>query len=351
MEDLYYILIFDQLDFVGKGVFQISKPNIEQDEETNSTSIVQLKRFDSLGKEISYDIQEMDLIFVKNNVDVIYNGIITKVSNQDQYIEISFKEIINIFDEKISDYNKWISNIQKNTGIEDALQQAIAAFWSIGVYGQNSINANALTHTTVNANIPSENGIFNLATYMNNVKILYDIAIDFELTLMENTTEDYRLIINIYKKNIETKKIIDLSTQKDVLEVYNSSYLACVTAYGPNSEILQYVLLNDRTITPFAEADLNKIVFGKKTSIYVDDWSTAVQEITNQFKGNSYEHLFQFTSVKDYNVGEQIILVTSKGEKVETYISGKKWIDGGFEYKTGKIRVKFLDRFLKEKRG
>lgn len=348
--DLFYIVVFDQLDFHSKGVIEISEPILEQDEETNSTSSVKIKKYDNFGNKINYNIQELDLIFVRKNKETIYNGVVTKISDGDNFVQISFKDIINIFDEQISTNNGLLNTIQKNVGIEDALASAISTFWTSGYYGQNSINTNVTTHTPVNANIPAENGIFNLATYMNNVKMLYDIAIDFDFKLIDSTTEDYRLIANIYKKNVENKRIIDLKICTNVEEVYNSTVLAIVTAIGPNQESLIYCLHNDRTIKPYGE-DLGSMVFGKKTTIYVDDWSTAVQEITNQFKGNRYDHLYQFQSNQEYEINEPVILVTESGEKVESYITSKKWLSNGFEYKTGKIRVKFLDKFLKERRG
>lgn len=352
-----YVYIVDQMTFELKGIYQIGEEiSFEMDEETNSTSTIQLPLKDNLGNNIDYNIQELDIIDIRENEKSLYLGIVSKV-NETQFFEISFKDIINIFDIKIDAGAGSYNRIQKTIGVEDALQNAISALFTTGPYAQNGIIIQVGSHTTVNANIPTENGIFNLATYMNNVKIWYDIAIDFKL---ESTRDPdmMDLIISINKVTESGMKIVDLNTMTEkVEEAFSGNVLACVTAIGPKyvdgtdlTQIDTYILRTDRTIKSLNEGTAD-IVFGKRTTIYVDDWSTYVTEITNQFKGNSYDHLFQFTTNIDLKVGEKIIIYTTKGEKIESYVSGKKWINGGYEYKTGKMRIKFIDKFLKEKRG
>lgn len=351
--DLYYIMIFDPCDFISKGIYEIQKPTIEQDEETNATSIVKVNRYNYLGAEINYNIQELDFIFIKNDVKIIYNGIVTKVNSEGNYVEISYKDIINTFDCKIVDFYRNYSKEQREVGVEDAIAHLISANWTVGIHAQNSIMASALTHTPINANIPTEDGgIFNLATYINNVRVLYDIGVDFYLEQYKENPEYYNLIINIYKKEETDKRIIDLSKQTNVKEIYNSTCLSYVYATGPNWENKEFCLLKNREIKPMNQIEhYDDIVFGSRTSIYVDDWSTVDQEAINQFKSNNYEHLFQFCSHDEYDILEKVYIITSKGEKIETYISAKKQIEAGYEYKTGKLRVKFLDKFLQEKRG
>ena len=353
-----YIQIYDQLNFVLKGIYEIGENiTFERDEETNSTSQIQLPKLDTNLEEKKYNIQELDVIEIKDDIKTLYIGIVTKIT-ENQFVEISFKEIINIFDVKIDNLYGTLNTRQKNVGVEDALKYAIDAQFNNGPYAQNSIVTTATTHTPINANIPMENGVFNLATYMNNCKILYDLSIDFSIEPYLNT-DSFDLKINIEKKNITTKRTIDLRTMVGkVTENYTGSVMACVTAVGPNyingTDTQQkdiYILRTDRTIRSLYDGNTDDIVFGSRTTIYVDDWDTYVQEITNQFKGNSYDHLFEFTTNLEYEVGEKIIIYTKKGEQVESYISGKKWIAGGYEYKTGKMRTKFIDKFLKEKKG
>lgn len=356
MEDTYSVIILDQFLNDNMQTYIIPKPLINQDEETNSTSIFQLRRYDSTGNEIEYDIKELDMIFIKKNNKNIYNGIITKVADLEDYIEVSFKDIINIFDTEI-DYDagnmyRW----QKDNGIEDAISYAINVHFTNGPYAQ-WIFPKVESHTPINVKIPNENGIFNLATYMNNARQYYDIEFEFNLLPFEEDDEWYYLQVIIKKKEETDKKIIDLKYTSDPQEIYKGSVLAVVVAIGPGyvsgsdySQKETYILRTDGTVKSLNEGT-SDLVYGKRTEIYVEDWSTRFQEVVNKFKGNSYDHLFQFVSEEDYSIGEQIILITTKGNKIETYISAKNILDNGYEYKTGKLRIDFIDKFLKEKRG
>lgn len=344
-----YAYIFDPLNFSIKEIIQLAgKNNIEDDEETNTSSIFYLNKKDANGNEKKLNAQELDLIFIKQGMEEIYQGVITRITDNISYIQITAKNILNIFDEKIE---LDLENLIKTTGIEDFICSCISKVWSAGPYAQNFIMPKALTHTPYNISVSTENGIFNLATFMNNCKKLYDLNIEFKVSKYEDNDSVYVLIINVSKKEENAIKIIDLNSlnKSTITENYSSTILACVTALGPESQNLTYFLKNDRTITE--DGNTEEVLFGKKTCIYVEDFTTARQEILNQFKSNRYDHYFSFRTTDNYSLGEKIMLKTLKGENVETYISGKKYISDNLkEYKTGSLRVKFLDKFLKEKR-
>ena len=113
-----YIQIYDQLNFVLKGIYEIGENiTFERDEETNSTSQIQLPKLDTNLEEKKYNIQELDVIEIKDDIKTLYIGIVTKIT-ENQFVEISFKEIINIFDVKIDNLYGTLNTRQKNVGVE-----------------------------------------------------------------------------------------------------------------------------------------------------------------------------------------------------------------------------------------
>lgn len=353
-----FINVFDQENFELKGIYQIGENiTFENDTETNSTSVIQLPLYKE-GKKIEYDIRELYVIEIKDNQKTLFIGMVTKIT-ENEYFEVSFKDIMNIFDTKVAaDGRLYINRAMQQVGIEDAIKYVSDVYFNVGPYAQNSIVCNALTHTTKQQFLTTDEGMFNPMTFFNNLKEWYDVKMDFSLTPY-GSGETYDLNINVYVDTSTNRRIIDLKKMAgNVKEVYQGTVLACVTVVGKGfvdgSDITQkkdYILRTDGTIRPIGEGTMDDIVFGTRTSVLAEEWSGERQTAINQFKGNSYMHLFEFTSPTDYKVGEKVIIIDTKGNQVESMISGKKWTTQGYYYKTGKMRVKYIDQYLKEKRG
>lgn len=348
-----FAYIFDPLNFQLKEFLELSqKFEINEDEETNTNSIFNVNRLDNAQNLREINAQELDFIFVRDeNDEYIYKGIVKEIINDYQTIQINCKNIINMFDENV--INEFGDKI-KNEGIEDFFAAEISTYYAVGPYGQNFIRPIAKTHNTYNIEVPTTNNIFNLSTYMNNCKTTYDLKFDFNLT-KDNNSDYYYLDIIIEKNENTDRRIIDLRLldQSGIVENYNSNVLACVSVISENfktdKKIYRLFLKNDRTTTQdITDPD---IIFGKKTTICTTNFDTANQEALNQFSGNRYDHYFNFKSNEEYKLGEKVIIYNLKGEIFESYISAKKDSGGAFkEYTSGKLRVKFLDKFLKEKR-
>lgn len=352
-----YINVFDQENFELKGVYQIGENiTFENDTETNSTSVIQLPLYKE-GKKIEYDIRELYVIEIKDNQKTLFIGMVTKIT-ENEYFEVSFKDIMNIFDTKVAaDGRLYINRTMQQVGIEDAIKYVSDVYFNNGPYAQNSIVCNALTHTTKQQFLTTDEGMFNPSTFFNNLKEWYDVVMDFSLVPYD-TGETYNLNIDIYVDTSTERRIIDLKKMAgDIKETYQGNVLACVTVVGKGfvdgSDVSQkkdYILRTDGTIKPLSEGTAD-LVFGSRTTVLAEEWSAERQTAINQFKGNSYMHLFEFTSPTDYKVGEKVIIIDTKGNQVESMISGKKWTTQGYYYKTGKMRVKYIDQYLKEKRG
>ena len=142
-----YINVFDQENFELKGIYQIGENiTFENDTETNSTSVIQLPLYKE-GKKIEYDIRELYVIEIKDGSKSLFIGIVTKIT-ENEYFEVSFKDIMNIFDTKVATYEKlYINHTMQQVGIEDAIKHVSDVYFNNGPYGQNAIVCNALTHT------------------------------------------------------------------------------------------------------------------------------------------------------------------------------------------------------------
>lgn len=344
MKDRIEMWIFDPLDFFVKKVIQIIEYNIKIDEECNSKSI-----FYSCDKDIPY--QELDLVFVKKANKLIYSGIIDSGEREEKKEKITCKDIINIFDEKISILSSAGTSEEyliKNVGIEDFIKSQIDINYVVGpdyISSRNFITVIAKTHTPLNISVSKENNIYNLATFMINCRQNYDTKFDISLN-----SEEQRLVIEISCASSDSKKLVDLKDvpEDGLKEIYSSKVLSKVKVLTDSNQYCLF-LLKDRTTTD--NPDNENIVFGKSTTIYTPKYEDARQTALNQFKANKYEHYFTWKDVKDFNVGEKIHIKTTKGEVLDTYISAKEENSNSTLkiYTCGRLRVKFIDKFLKER--
>lgn len=346
MELLY---IYDPVDFIIKGTFQISKKEINQDEECNSNSFFYTPIKDALGNNKNIDVSKLDIAFVKKENKFVYSGVVIGVNYENEQLKVTCKEAINIFDEKIKLGN---TDRMRNVGIEDFIQSEININYTVGVFARNFIYVTVLTHTPIKASVPNvENGIYNLATFMQNCKQNYDIDIDFkfEKYTPEGSTDSYDILrVTIAKRTIGAKKIVDLNLLgiNNIQETYKANVLTHVLATNGTTDYNLY-LKDDRTTT----TDPLEALFGSSTTIYVEKAEDMAQECLNQFKSNKYEHNFTFKSTYEYEMLEYIQLKTTTGELVDTYISSKKDNGNGlYTYQCGNLRVDFISKFIKEMR-
>lgn len=331
-----FLWIFDVQSFFIKDVKQVSSYEINDDEECSSKSLIYISNS-------NINAQEKDIIFLKENNVKVFVGVIENIENaDDKTLKITVSNIMSMFDEKIELNNEEL--ISEN-GIEDFLFSQITANYTIGVYALNYIRVNVLSHNKLNIGVENENGIYNLATFCNNCKKLYDLEIEFKMS-----DDNKYLDIYIYKKENEESSLIDLNLlEKEYIKsYYSSTILTCVKVLTDTQTYTLY-LKNDRTTTENpTDPD---IIFGKRTTIYTSDYNNAKQEALNQFKANRYEHYFSFRSNKEYNINQKITIKTLNNDILDSYISAKKYNGNGFfEYKCGNLRVDFIDKFLKEKR-
>ena len=92
---------------------------------------------------------------------------------------------------------------------------------------------------------------------------------------------------------------------------------------------------------------------GKVETVYTENYEDANQKALDVMKSNSYNHNITFNLYDKYiKVGTPIAIKTKESIILDTYISAVKITQKKFyEYTCGNIRVKFIDKLLKERRN
>lgn len=334
--------IFDFRDFTIKDIVELSDYEINIDEETNKTSLARVL------KKTTAEAQ--DIIFIKKNGKIVYWGIIDKITNEDgnKAYEHTLKYITNMFDEEVeSNYEEGVEDLIRTIGIEDFLQKTIQDHFISNeddFVNKKYLEVRALTHTKLETSITNiENGIYNFHTWMTNCTQNYDIVYDFFI-------EDKKLIMTIAKKEGQ-KELINVNAQpiSNYTEVFETKVIAKVVVKTKEEGRYILYLLNDRTTT----TDMNNTNRAKGTTkrVYTEKMEDARQTALDVFKQNSYSHSVTFKMLDKYiKIGTPIAIKTKENVILDTYISAIKITKNKFiEYTCGNIRIKFIDKLLKER--
>lgn len=340
-----FMWIFDYYDFSVKDIVEISDYEINIDEETNAKSIIKvLKKTDAKAR---------DIIAVKKNNTVVYWGIVDEIQNEDgkQLYEFTTKYITNLFDRNIKLENE---NTIRTTGVEDFIEDTIDS-----QYISNTdtfvnlpwLELNVLTHTPKQTSVTNvENNIYNLHTWITNCTQNYDIVYSFSIV-------NKKLVMTIECKTFN-KELIDTLAQaiSNYTEVFETDVVSKVIVLYTNVSGAenpgQYILYlkTDRTTTTNMN-DPNRAE-GKIETVYTENYEDANQTALDTMKSNSYNHNITFDLFDKYiRVGTPIAIKTKESIIYDSYISAVKITPRKFyEYICGNIRIRFIDKLLKERR-
>lgn len=333
-----FMWIFNYRDFSVKDIVELANYEINIDEETNETSII-----DVLKKTTA---KARDIVAIKKNNEFIYWGTIQEIQNENgnnlyQYI---IKYITNLFDRQIELKNE---ELIKTKGIEDFLQNAIQENFTNST--DSFINLKYLTvkiksHTIKQVSVTNvENRIYNFHTWLSNCTQNYDIVYSFEI-------EDKKLIMNIENKS-EKKQLIDTRAMaiSNYSEVFETDVTSKVTVLTSTNSLTLF-LLNDRTTT--TDANNRNRADGKITTVYTENFEDAMQTALDVMKSNSYNHNISFNLKEIYiKIGTPIAIKTKESLIYDTYISSIKITPNNFiEYQCGNIRTKFIEKILQERK-
>ena len=341
VQEKVFMWIFDWRDFAVKNIVEISDYEINIDEETNSNSIVNVLKKTTANAN--------DIVAIKKNNEVIYWGIIDNIQNEDGKIlyQYTLKYITNLFDQDIELEEE---DLIKDTGVEDFVGNCINKNFISNedtFINKEYLSLKINSHTKKQTSVTNVNsGIFNLHTWMTNCTQNYDIVYEFGVELVD---EKYKLVITIenktYKKELIDVKAHSISNYSEVFETDVISKVKVLTS----TDSLTLFLLNDRTTTTDA-SDPNRAA-GKITTVYTENYEDAMQTALDTMKANSYNHNITFKLYERLiKIGTPIAIKTKESLIFDTYISAIKFTKKNFvEYTCGNIRVKFIDKLLKER--
>lgn len=341
-----FMWIFSYEDFSVKDIVELSDYEINIDEETNANSTIKIIK--------KTTAKARDIIAVKKNNEVIYWGIIDEIQNESGEKAYTFitKYITNLFDRKIELEGQGDIKVY---GIEDFILRAIRNNFTLSsdtFINLSWLEVNALSHTPKQTSVTNvENGIYNLHTWLTNCTQNYNVVYSFSIV-------NKKIVMDI-KVITYNKEIIDALAQavSNYTEVYETDVVSKVTVlYNKENDVespgrYTLYLLNDRTTT--TNMDDPDRADGKIETIYTENYEDANQEALNVMKANSYNHNITFDLLDKYiKVGTPIAIKTKDSIVFDSYISAITITPKRFyQYVCGNIRIKFIDKLLKERRN
>lgn len=337
-QEKVFMWIFDWRDFSVKDIVEISDYEISMDEETNDNSIVNVLKKTKATAE--------DIVVIKKNNETIYWGIINNIQNENgtELFVYTLRYITNLFDQNIELTDE---NLIKTVGLEDFIANALNLNFISSedtFINKKYLSLKINSHTPKNTSVSNvTDNIYNLHTFMANCTQNYNITYDFAIV-------DKKLQITIENKTLK-KELIDTKAQNisNYSEVFETNIVSKVVVLT-STDKLELYLLNDRTTTT-DKLDPNRAV-GKTSTLYTENFEDAMETALNEIKSNSYNHNITF-NIKDklLKIGTPIAIKTKDSLIFDTYISAVKISKNKMvQYTCGNIRVKFIDKLLKERR-
>ncbi len=235
----------------------------------------------------------------------------------------------------------------KEKGIEDYLAKTIEDNFiksSDEFLNKKYLEVRVKTHTKLQTKVTNvQDNLYYLNTFMTNCTQLYNINYNFFV-------EGKKLILEIDKKS-QGKELIDIKAQaiSNYTEVFETDVVSKVEVLTDTITYCLY-LLNDRTTT--TDASNKNRAEGKTERVYTQNIVDANQKALDTIQANKYNHMITFSMYeKMIKVGTPIAIKTKESVILDTYISAIKITPEKFiEYTCGNIRVRLIDKLLKERK-
>ena len=351
--------ILSSIDLSVLDIIDLSTYSIEKTIEFSGNSSFEVYR--------AIVVNEKDYVILKDGAKILSYGIISTIENEDGKNQhtIYFTEIENIFDRDIILEQEKM--IQKK-GIEPFIAHCITRNFVNSedeFINQPYIQVNIQSNTKINAKVETENGIFNLKTYMANMYERYGVGYSFRFTKNQ-------LIIDIAKVENEILKIdTQVSDIANYSEVYETNIISKLTALWkqPDEEskdgqvfvgdtvVVHFYLLTDRSIS--TDVANTERANGEIITEYfeVDTYEELYEEVVQRFRSNSYQHSVEadirkesklYPSAELY-VGKECVIKTRSHGVKESMIT-KVTISSKSQFvsvKFGNLKITLLDKLRK----
>lgn len=338
-DDRTFMWVFDNDDFKLKEIVELGDEEISIDEETNSNSTVHII------KKINAKVD--DIVVIKEDNKEIFWGIIKEIKNENgqNLYEYILKYITNMFDQDVVLSNQ---NMINETGIEDFIAKTITDNFINNTdtfVNKSYLKVVVKTHTKKQTSVTNvQDNIYNLHTWMTNCTQYYNITYDISIV-------NKQLVITIENKQMK-KRLIDVTAQSisNYAEVFETNIVSKVTVLTKEEGEYNLYLLSDRTTTT-DKTNQNRAK-GRAKIVYTEKMEDAAQKALDVIKSNSYNHNITFKMNEYIKVGTPIAIKTKNNTIFDSYISAIKITKNNFyEYICGNIRIKFIEKILKERKG
>ncbi len=320
------LYVMDKDSFRIKGIYKVSSYSLKTDIDFDDSSTLVIADF------VSAEDGDFALIKDESTREQVFFGICKENKVADSGNTLTLKQAEALFDTTIYKDNE---DLIQSEGIEDYIVKAIEDnFTASGddLMDMDFISVSASTHTPVAAKISTivdtENGIFNLKTFLGNARQYYGVFLDF-------TPTTGKLAIDVNVREQDTLKVdTKLAEMMDLSETYSVDVLAKLIVKWALTEdddptTRTYYFLSDRTITD-VETDTER-VDGTVKTVYIqaETEDEMYENVTNEFKGNSYNHSItlklrrdsRIYDLADFYVGRQCQILTEKAGTVESMVT------------------------------
>lgn len=351
--------IISSLDLSVLDVIDVSTFSIEKTIDFSGTSSIEVHR--------ELYINESDYIILKDKAEILTYGIISKMENEDgkRLHTIYFKEIESIFDRDIILERE---DLIQSHGIEvfvgyTMMRNFISSEDSM--INKPYIKVFMIGMTSMYSKVETENGIYNLKTYMANLYEKYGIGYTFRLVGKE-------LHIYIQKKDDISLKInTEVSDIANYSEVYETNIISKLTAVWKQPDIVNsdstvtvgktaiyhFFLLSDRTIS----TDMNhpERANGDIVTEYFEfeTYEELYEEVVQRFRSNSYQHSVEadisktskLYPIEDLYVGRECVIKT-RSYGIKDSIITKVLISSKSQFisiKFGNLNITLLEKLRK----
>ena len=323
--------ILDSMNLSIKDILQFNSYELKEDIDYTNKGSLEVSR--------QPDIADDDFVLLKNDDNqVFFTGICDTCDNSSLTTNytINLRQKETLFDRKIFCGN---DEIILSQGIEDFIAEEIMNnFVSAGdeLTDKKFIRVSVDTHTKLAKRVDTDNGIYNLKTFLGNCRQYYGIFTDFEFS-------GAALLIRIYKKaNTPMNIATDVSDITDYNETYEVTVLSKLKVRWkiPDAEdevgnpiigavhIREFFLLADRTISE--DKNSRDRAKGSIDSLYVETATEQemLQAVYDAFSANSYNHKITFNIIpsklypaEELYLGKQCKVRTKAGIR-ESMITG-----------------------------
>lgn len=350
-----YLIDYNELN--TKDILQVIKRNNKEsyeiiyDIETNASSFFEVEYKDTIRKG---DFIHM----LTNNKNRTF--IIKKIekNKKDSTAKIFVKDILNIFDRKVidleDDFNK--ANLSTINRMANYIQYNFKEKDNFSKIKNLEIIVPEYTSPVLKVSTNSENGLFNLHTYINNCSQYAGIRTIIYIKELEDRTR--KLFVEF---RVEEYKTYNINTEiAEILNVEVSDKeipISHVEVYiRDTKEIFNLYLTTDKNNRITTDNNDPNRIFGTTETISVETKDKARQEAVNVFKRNRFSHLIEFEIPKSSKLinTEEIKtgdFVNIKIDKIiyESYITGIKILDQKkIRFKAGNLRNTLTDKLSQQ---